>query len=60
MKTMLKFSGRTALALAGVVSGLTLTTMAGSSLYFTAGPNDESNGLLGALRAEGGGRRVDD
>ncbi len=27
----------------------------GRSLYFTAGPNDENNGLLGVLRAENGG-----
>ena len=32
----------------------------GGSLYFTAGPNDESNGLLGVLRAEGAGNRTKD
>ncbi|MDB6032339.1 MAG: hypothetical protein JWM16_2677 [Verrucomicrobiales bacterium] len=29
-------------------------------LYFTAGPNDEENGLLGALKAIGSGRGKDD
>jgi uncharacterized protein (TIGR03118 family) len=31
----------------------------GPSLYFTAGPNDENNGLLGVLRAEAGGGAKD-
>ena len=30
----------------------------GRSLYFTAGPNDENDGLLGVLRAENGGHSM--
>lgn len=30
-----------------------------ASLYFTAGPNDENDGLLGVLRANGAGGRID-
>ena len=32
----------------------------GRSLYFTAGPNDEANGLLGVLRAASSGHRTED
>jgi hypothetical protein len=32
----------------------------GDSLYITAGPNDENNGLQGVLRVEGAGNRMED